>query len=82
MRAGDFFCQARKFFLAEISKMIKCHFWGNVMLRQPHDRASRAYLTQKLQALKVVLIQKLFKAYIFLFFGELVWSIYFWVICP
>ena len=36
------FCQAKKFFYAEIGKMPECHFWADVMLRQPRVRASPA----------------------------------------
>jgi hypothetical protein len=46
------FSQAGKKNSAEISKMTECHFWTNVMLRQPcvwAFSASRASPTQKLQ---------------------------------
>ena len=45
--------------------MTDCHFWTNIMLRQPRVRASRASPAQKLQGLRVVLCQKLFKGYFF-----------------
>ena len=50
--------------------MQECHFWGNMMLRQPCFRASRASPAQKSRGLRVVLFQKLFKAYIFCFLGH------------
>ena len=49
--AGNFFCQARKLFSAEIWKMTECHFWADViMLRQP--RVSRGSLVLKWQGLR------------------------------
>ena len=41
------FCQAWKLFSAEIWKMLECHFWADVMLRQSRFRASRASPAQK-----------------------------------
>ena len=50
--------------------MRECHFWENIMLRQPYFRASRASIAQKSRGLRVVLFQKLFKGYIFCFLGH------------
>ena len=47
--------------------MLECQFWANVMLRQSRLRASRASPAQKLQGLRVVCSQKLFKGYNFCF---------------
>ena len=65
--AGNFFYQAKKLLSAEIWKNTECHFWANVMLRQPRIQASRASSAQKSRGLRVVLFQKLFKGYIFCF---------------
>ena len=43
----ELFFQAGKLISAESWKMTECHFWTNVMLRQPHVRATRAFPTQK-----------------------------------
>ena len=40
------------------------------MLRQPHIRASRASLAENWPGLRVALLQKLFKGYIFCFPGD------------
>ena len=38
------------------SKMEECHFWADVILRQPRFRASRASLGKKSRGLRVVII--------------------------
>ena len=63
----ELFRQAGKLFCAEIRKMAEFHFWANVMLRQPQVRASRTSPAQRLRGLMVILVQKLFKAYLFCF---------------
>ena len=50
------FCQARTLISAEIWKMTGFYFWANVMLRQPHVRASRAPPAQKSQGVNMVRI--------------------------
>ena len=50
-------------------KNVGCHFRANVMLRQSRIRASRASPAQKSRGLRVVLFQKLFQGYIFVFWG-------------
>ena len=50
--------------------MTDCHFLANVMLRQTRVQASRASPAQKLRGLMVLLIQKLFKGYIFCLLGH------------
>ena len=67
MSVGDFFSQAGKLFSADIWKMTKCHFWANVMLRQPHLRASRASPAQKSQGLRVVCSKNFSRATFFVF---------------
>ena len=64
------FCQAGKLFFAEIWKITACHFWADVMLRQPRIQASRVSTAQKSRGLRVVLFQKLFLGYIFCFLGD------------
>ena len=61
------FCQAWKLFFAEIWKMLKCHFWAYVMLRQPHIWASRASPAQKSQGLRVVYSKNFSRATFFVF---------------
>ena len=46
-----FFVESRNFFL---QKLEECHFWANVVSRQPQVRASRASPSQKYQNLRVV----------------------------
>ena len=64
--AGYFFSPDGKFFSAQIWKRTECHFWADVILRQPNFQASRAFCAQKLRFLRVVLFQKLFKVFCFL----------------
>ena len=44
--------------------MTECHFWADVMVRQPLVWASMASPAQKSRGLRVVSFQKLFKGYI------------------
>ena len=75
----ELFCEVKKLFFAEVWKMPECHFWADVMLRQPHVRASRASPAQKWPGLRVV-YSKTFMLH-FLFSGPLRLSIYIWAIC-
>ena len=50
--------------------MTEFHIWAHVMLRQTRIRASRASPAQKSRGLRVVVLQKLFKSYIFCFLGN------------
>ena len=77
------FCKAWKLFSAEIWKMLECHFWAYVMLRQSRLWASRASPAQasKSRGLRMVL-SKNFSRATFLFSGSLSWSIYIWAIYP
>ena len=70
--AENFFCQAWKLFSADIWKMLECHFWTYVMLRQSRVGASRASPAQRSQDLRVVYSKNLFKGYIFCLKGHLV----------
>ena len=57
--------------------MTKFYFWTDVMLRQPRLRASRASPSQKYRGLRVVLHQKLFKAFILYRLGSSVgWYVF------
>ena len=47
--------------------MAKCHFWGNVMLRQSRLWASRASPAQKSKSLRVVLSKNFSRATFFVF---------------
>ena len=58
----ELFCQVVKLFSAEIWKMTERHFLVDLMLRQPHVRASPA---QKLRGLRVVLFQNFSRATFF-----------------
>ena len=65
----ELFCQARKLFSVESRRMTECHFWTNVMLRQPHVRASRASPAQKSQGLRVDHSKNFSRAIFFVFWG-------------
>ena len=65
-KVQELFCQAKKLFSAEIGKMTECHFWANVMLRQPCVRASGPLLLKSSRVLGCF-IHQLFKCYIFYF---------------
>ena len=76
------FWLATKLFSAKIWKMTKCHFGANAMLRQPQVWESRASHAQKSRGLRVVYSKNFSRrTFFFLFSGELIWSICFWVIC-
>ena len=75
----NFFVKPGNFFFSEIWKMTEFHFWA--MLKQPHVRASRASPAQS-HRVWGWFIPKTFQGEHFLFSGELIWSICFWVICP
>ena len=74
--AGNPFYQAWKLFSAEIWKMLECHFWANVMLRQSRLQASRASPAQKSQGLKVVCSKNFSRATFFVFLSTLMVDIY------
>ena len=68
------FNKCRKFLLSSLEtffcrnlKMSECHFWTDVMLRQPRIWASRACPVAGFEG---GLFQKLFKGYIFCFLGQ------------
>ena len=65
-----FFCQVWKLFSADIWKMLECHFWANVMLRQSHFQASRISPAQKPQVLRVVCSKKISTATFFVFWNS------------
>ena len=62
------FLWSQETFSAE-SWMTECHFWTNVMLRQPHVQASRASPAQKSKGLKVVYSKNFSRATLFVFWG-------------
>ena len=70
------FFQAWKLFSAEIWKMLECHFWANVMLRQSRLWASRASPAQKLQDLRVVYSKNFSRATFFVFWVTYLVDIY------
>jgi hypothetical protein len=70
------FCQAWKLFFAEIWKMLECHFWANVMLRQSRLQASRASPAQKSQGFRVVCFKNFSRATFFVFWPTLMVDIY------
>ena len=70
--AGNFFFQAWKLFSTEIWKMLECHFWANVMLRQSRPWAARASPAQKPQGLRVVCSKNFSRATFFCFLGHFV----------
>ena len=78
--AGNPFYQAWTLFSSEIWKMLECHFWANVMLRQSCLWASRATPAQKSQSLRVVCSKNFSRATFFVFW--VTWWIAIWVICP
>ena len=80
-RCLKIFCQARKLFSAEIWKITACHFWADVMSRQPRIQASRASPAQKSRGLRVI-SSSTFEGLHFLFSCPLSWSMYIWAICP
>ena len=63
----EYFWQARKLFSAEIWNKTECHFWANVMLRQPRFRASRASIAQKMRGLRAVYSKNFSRATFFVF---------------
>ena len=70
------FYQAWKLFSAEIWKMLECHFWTHVMLRQSRLRASRASPAQKLQDLRVLYSKNFSRATFFVFWVTYLVDIY------
>ena len=48
-----FFCQGGKLVSAKIWKIKSCHFWGDVMSRQPRILACSAFTAKELCGLKV-----------------------------
>ena len=65
--AGNFFCQTRKLFSAEIWKMTKYHFWANVMLSQCRVQASRTSPAQKSRGLRLVYSKNFSRRIFFVF---------------
>ena len=61
VKPGNFFLQKWK--------ITECYFWANLMLRQPHVRASRASPAQKSQGLRVVNFKNFSMAIFFVFWG-------------
>ena len=61
VKPGNFFLQKWK--------ITECYFWANLMLRQPHVRASRASPAQKSQGLRVVYFKNFSMAIFFVFWG-------------
>ena len=74
--AGNFFCQAWKLFSTKIWKMLECHFWAYVMLRQSRLQASRASPAQKSRGLRVVLSKKFSRTTFFVFWVTYLVDIY------
>ena len=74
--AGNPFYQAWKLFSADIWKMLECHFWANVMLRQSRLRTSRASPAQKSQGLRVVCSKNFSRATFFVFWSTQMVDIY------
>ena len=65
----ELFCQARILFPVESWKMTECHFWTNVILRQPHVWASKVSPAQKSQGLRVVYSKNFSRATSVVFWG-------------
>ena len=68
------FNKCRKFILSSLEtffcrnlKMSECHFWANVMLRQPRIWASRASPAQRSQVVRVVYYKNFSRATFFVF---------------
>ena len=68
------FNKCRKFLLSSLEtffcrnlKMSECHFWADVMLRQPRIWASRASPAQKSQGLRVIYSKNFSRATFFVF---------------
>ena len=59
--AGTVLSSQETFFCRKL-KMTEFHFWINVMLRQPHVRASRASPAQKSKGLRMVYSKNFSKA--------------------
>ena len=60
----------------------ECHFWANVMLRQPRVWTSKSCLAQTSQGLRVVYSKNFSRTTFFLFSGSLGLRINIWTICP
>ena len=64
------YTKATKPFSAESCNMTECHFWTNLMLRQPHVRVSRVSPAQELQGLRVLYSKNFSRTNFFLFSGN------------